>query len=338
MSYTIDVYRGQVKASKNFINFATYVTLFPQLIAGPIIKYKDVVQQLHQRNFSWSKMTDGIQRFILGLGKKMLIANNCAFLADGIFGIPNEDLSSPLAWLGVIAYSLQIYYDFSGYSDMAIGLGKMFGFDFLENFDFPFTAQSIREFWQRWHMSLSSWFKEYVYFSLGGNRLGTKRTYLNLLVVFFITGLWHGANWTFITWGLLHGLFIILERATLQKYLDKQPTLSHFYMIFVLLITWPFFRQNSLTEALVYFKKMFAFDFTATPEFLDYYLTKEVGIFMLLGILFSTRILPYLKKRFFLKKTPRYYAFKYTVLVFIFISSCIYIAIDAYDPFIYFRF
>lgn len=338
MSYTIDVYRGKVTATRNFIDFATYVTLFPQLIAGPIIKYKDVATQLTARKTSTYLFSEGIKRFIIGLAKKMLIANQCAFLADGIFNMPETALTTPLAWLGVIAYSLQIYYDFSGYSDMAIGLGKLFGFNFLENFNFPYIARSIREFWQRWHISLSNWFKEYVYFSLGGNRGSNLMTYRNLIIVFFITGLWHGASWTFIVWGMLHGLFIIIERIGLKKWLIRNKLFAHCYTIFALLITWPFFRCNSIAEAFFYFKKMFAFDFRATEDFYNYYLTTEVLFFMILGILFSTRLIPILKDRLGTQKRLYTHVLKSCILLVLFIISCMYIAIDAYDPFIYFRF
>lgn len=209
MSYTIDVYRGEVEANSNIIDFATYVTLFPQLIAGPIVRYKSIKDQLSSRKVTTSLMSEGIERFVIGLTKKMLIANNCALLADNIFNLHGDDLSAGLAWLGVIAYSFQIYFDFSGYSDMAIGLGKLFGFNFPENFNYPYTARSIREFWKRWHMTLSSWFRDYLYIPLGGNQHGPTRTYINLFIVFLITGLWHGANWTFIIWGLFHGLNVL---------------------------------------------------------------------------------------------------------------------------------
>lgn len=338
MSYTIDVYKGNVKATKNFINFATYVTLFPQLIAGPIIKYKDVAEQLVSRTASPRKIGSGIRRFVLGLAKKMLIANQCAFLADGIFSMPESELTTPLAWLGVVAYSLQIYYDFSGYSDMAIGLGRMFGFDFMENFNFPFISKSIREFWQRWHISLSNWFKEYVYFSLGGNRLGEKRTYLNLLVVFFVTGIWHGASWTFIVWGMLHGLFIILERLRLNSVLSKSNFLGHFYLISVLLITWPFFRCESISEAWHYLMTMFSFNFKDTPSFYAYYMTTEVIIGLFTGILFATKIAPYILATWFKNRNLKFELISYMATILLFILSSFYIAIDAYDPFIYFRF
>ena len=338
MSYTIDVYRGNVKATKNFINFATYVTLFPQLIAGPIIKYKDVAEQLVSRTTNAKQVSSGIRRFILGLAKKMLIANQCAFLSDGIFDIPESELTTPLAWLGVVAYSLQIYYDFSGYSDMAIGLGRMFGFSFLENFNFPFISKSIREFWQRWHISLSNWFKEYVYFSLGGNRLGKNRTYINLLIVFFVTGLWHGASWTFIVWGMLHGFFIILERLKLNTWLKKSKVVGHFYMIFALLITWPFFRCTTISEAWSYLVTMFSFNFNNTPYFYSYYFNIEVILALLFGIVFSTKIAPNLIDRVFPKRNMKFEILSFSAAIALFILSSFYIAIDAYDPFIYFRF
>ena len=338
LSYTIDVYRGKVNATKSLINFATYVTLFPQLIAGPIIKYKDVANALTHRNVTLAMFAEGVKRFIIGLAKKMLIANQCAFLADGIFNMPDSHLTTPLAWLGVVAYSLQIYYDFSGYSDMAIGLGKLFGFHFLENFNFPYIAKSIREFWQRWHISLSNWFKEYVYVSLGGNRKGNILTYRNLIIVFLITGFWHGASWTFIIWGLLHGCFIILERIGFQKFLNKNRLLAHGYTIIALLITWPFFRCDTLHEAWFYVQKMLQMDFRTSTDFYGYYATKEVLFFLTLGLVCSTKVIPYLQQKTQLNSHPLLRITKPIVLLAIFMLSCMYIAIDAYDPFIYFRF
>ncbi|NQY04857.1 MAG: MBOAT family protein [Flavobacteriaceae bacterium] len=339
MSYTIDVYKGNVKATKNLINFGTYVALFPQLIAGPIVKYKDVEIQLINRKVDFAKFAEGIERFIIGLAKKMLIANHAAFLVDGIFGMPSEQLSTQLAWLGLVAYSIQLYFDFSGYSDMAIGLGKMFGFDFLENFNFPYISKSIREFWKRWHISLTNWFKEYVYFSLGGSRISVKRTYINLAILFFITGLWHGADWTFILWGMLHGFFIIIERLGLEKWLKKSAVLGHTYMILALFLTWPFVRCNNIGEAWLYFKKMFAFDFFDTSQFNDFYITSEVIAALLIGILFSTRVLLILQEKLVSHREKwGYLTIKYSLLILLFIISCVYISIDSYDPFIYFRF
>ncbi|MCF6350162.1 MAG: MBOAT family protein [Flavobacteriaceae bacterium] len=337
MSYTIDVYRGNVKANRNFINFATYVTLFPQLIAGPIVRYKDIQKQLINRNQNIKQFSEGVERFIIGLVKKMLIANNLAFVADGIFDTPTDLISSPIAWIGVIAYAFQIYYDFSGYSDMAIGLGKMFGFDFLENFNYPYISKSIKEFWRRWHISLSTWFRDYLYISLGGNRKGKIRTYINLITVFFITGLWHGANYNFIIWGLLHGLFLIIERLGFDKVLLKLgKPISHIYTLLVVLITWVFFKTETLTDALNYILQMFNFSMPKDINLITYYMTKEVFLAFILAIVFSFPIYPYFENK--IANKTFYLYLKPISLIVLFIISILYIAVDSYNPFIYFRF
>ncbi|MBR9845053.1 MAG: MBOAT family protein [Algicola sp.] len=339
MSYTIDVYRGHVKADRNFINFATYVTLFPQLIAGPIVRYKEIEIELKNRKTTLPLFTKGVERFIIGLAKKMIIANNCAYLADGIFNMPNSEMSWALAWFGILAYSFQIYFDFSGYSDMAIGLGKMLGFNFPENFNFPYISKSIREFWRRWHMTLSFWFRDYLYISLGGNRLSKTRTYFNLFLVFFLTGLWHGANWTFIIWGLIHGSFIILERTGFSKILDKLPKfVSHLYLLLVIAFSWVFFRSETVNDALLYLKSMFAFDVKTNIDFLLFYLSNEMLIVLVLAILLSTPIHKKLIAIPFKNNPKLHVAFKYSCLTFLFLICCIYISIDSYNPFIYFRF
>ena len=245
LSYVVDVYRRDVAAQRNLLDFALYKTLFPQLIAGPIVRYRDVAAELTQRHVALDAFAEGIRRFIFGLAKKMLLANPLAVAADGIFGTPAADLTPGLAWLGIVCYSFQIYFDFSGYSDMAIGLGRMFGFAFPENFDYPYVARSVTEFWRRWHMSLSSWFRDYLYIPLGGNRRGRVRTYLNLVIVFFLCGLWHGASWNFIAWGLLHGSFLVLERMGLGRLLERLwAPLRHVYMLLVVAVTWVFFRAH----------------------------------------------------------------------------------------------
>ncbi len=336
MSYTIDVYRGNVKANSNLINFATYVTLFPQLIAGPIVRYKDIHRQLIDRKQNTKQFSEGVERFIIGLAKKMIIANNLAYVADSIIDIPNSDLHSSAAWIGILAYSFQIYYDFSGYSDMAIGLGKMFGFEFLENFNYPYIAKSIRDFWRRWHISLSTWFRDYLYISLGGNRKGNKRTYINLIIVFFITGLWHGASWNFIVWGLFHGFFLIIERLGFAKILAKTPKIiSHIYTLFIVVIAWVFFRLETLTDALNYIKSMFSFNKHPKVDFLSHYLTKEVIMAFVLAILFSFPIYKTITNKL---NNNVYLSIKTLFLLLLFVLSTMYIAIDSYNPFIYFRF
>lgn len=344
MSYTIDVYRGHVKANKNFINFATYVTLFPQLIAGPIVRYSHVESELKSRKTSLPLFAEGVERFIIGLAKKMIIANNCAFLVDGIFNLPTSESSALIAWLGVIAYSFQIYFDFSGYSDMAIGLGKMFGFNFPENFNYPYISKSIQEFWRRWHMTLSSWFKDYLYISLGGNRKGNIRTYINLFIVFFITGLWHGASWTFVIWGICHGLFIVIEKLGFNKILNKLGKgFSLFYAFFAVNITWPIFRSDTITQAYNYIITMFNFSAKTNFNYLNIYLSKEVIFILIIALIFS---LPLHKKIKNYTSTLNPDSYKYkgakilrvaSLFCLLFISYT-YIATDSYNPFIYFRF
>jgi len=339
MSYTIDVYRGNIKATGNFTTFATYVTLFPQLIAGPIVRYTEIEKELKYRSQSLSQFSSGVKRFIIGLAKKVIIANNCAILADAIFEMPVNEMSATIAWIGAIIYGLQIYFDFSGYSDMAIGLGKMFGFNIPENFNYPYIATSIREFWRRWHMTLSRWFKDYLYISLGGNRLGSIRTYINLFVVFFITGLWHGASWTFIAWGLFHGVFIILEKIGLQNILQKLPKLvSHIYLLIVVSISWVLFRSLNITDALYYIKAMFSFNKTTNLEFLSYYYSIELVLVTFVAILLSQPFFKIYILNSALFKSKHITYIKTVSLLLLFILCCVYISVEAYNPFIYFRF
>jgi alginate O-acetyltransferase complex protein AlgI len=236
ISYIVDVYKKEFKAQSNIYNLALYISLFPQLIAGPIVRYHDVAKQITGREHSLELFANGAARFIIGLSKKMLIANPLGEVADNIFILSGNDLTMPLAWIGVVAYSLQIYFDFSGYSDMAIGLGRMFGFKFLENFNYPYISKSLREFWRRWHISLSTWFRDYIYIPLGGNRVSTVRVYMNLFIVFLLTGVWHGASWNFVAWGLFHGIFLAAEHAGFSKILSKiWRALQHLYLIFIVL-------------------------------------------------------------------------------------------------------
>ncbi len=263
LSYVIDVYRREAPAQKNPLHIALYVALFPQLIAGPIVRYRDVAEQIVHRAVTRADCAYGVRRFVLGLGKKMLIANVCAEAADGVFGsaglpgIPGAELTPALAWLALVAYTLQIYFDFSAYSDMAIGLGHLFGFRFLENFDYPYVARSITEFWRRWHISLSTWFRDYLYIPLGGNRHGRARTYANLLLVFALCGLWHGANQTFLVWGLFHGAFLVFERAGLGAWLARRAgVLRHAYTLLVVMLGWVFFRSESLAHAWAFLRAL----------------------------------------------------------------------------------
>lgn len=257
LSYVIDIYRREAEAQRNPVDFALYISLFPQLVAGPIIRYHDIHTQLTRRRTRFDFVVSGVERFVTGFGKKMLLANPLGEVADTIFALPPDELSAPVAWLGIACYTLQIYLDFSAYSDMAIGLARIFGFDFLENFNYPYTARSMQEFWRRWHISLSNWFRDYLYIPLGGNRVAEWRVWLNLIVVFLACGLWHGANWTFVVWGALHGLFLALERAGLDRVLARLPVpLRHAYVLVVVMVAWVFFRADDIHAAFAYLAAM----------------------------------------------------------------------------------
>lgn len=349
MSYVIDIYRNETYARKNPIDIALYISLFPQLIAGPIIRFHDVAKQIVSRRMDIEKFSVGIQRFILGLGKKVIIANTTAQIVDKIFVLPTSRLNGAVSWLGIVLYALQIYFDFSGYSDMAIGLGKMFGFDFKENFNYPYISQSMKEFWRRWHISLSTWFRDYLYIPLGGSRKGNFFTYRNLLLVFFFTGLWHGASWNFIIWGLYHGFFLIIERLGFDRLLEKvwRP-IRHMYALFFTLVGWVFFRAESLTHAVHYIKSMIGlgggnYDY-AYPML---YLNKEVIFVILAGLVFSTPLMPWIISRYNeVKKNSRFAPLISTGgrslsligLLLILIISASALAAGTYNPFIYFRF
>ncbi|MDU4144538.1 MAG: MBOAT family O-acyltransferase, partial [Clostridium sp.] len=259
MSYSIDVYRGKIVLEKNIINFAAFVTLFPQLIAGPIVKYTDINKEISRRVITKDNVEVGIEKFILGLGRKVLIANNIGMLWTEVEGIGFENISTPLAWLGIISFGLQIYFDFSGYSLMAIGLGKMLGFNFPENFNYPYISRSISEFWRRWHITLGSWFKEYVYIPLGGNRKGKVRVTFNLFIVWALTGLWHGASYNFLLWGLFFFLLISIEKLGLINFLNKHRVFSHIYTIVLLLIGWTLFAITDFNGICEYLSKLFLY-------------------------------------------------------------------------------
>lgn len=264
LSYVVDVYCGKVEAEKNYWDVLLYISFFPQLIAGPIIKFRDIGEQIRERHHDLNKCVLGVRRFVCGLCKKILIANTMGLAADQVFSAPITEVHAVGAWIGAVAYMMQIYYDFSGYSDMAIGLGSIFGFQIKENFMYPYGAVSVKEFWRRWHMSLSGWFKEYLYIPLGGNRKGRVRTAVNKVVVFFFTGLWHGANWTFVVWGLYHGAFLFLEEFV--PAIRKLPrVLGHIYSVIVVCVGFVIFRADTLTQGLLMIQKMFT-DFTTSPE------------------------------------------------------------------------
>lgn len=321
MSYTIDIYRGDAKAQKNIINFGTYVTLFPQLIAGPIVKYKDVATQLISR--TTTDFAGGIELFVIGLCKKVLLANNIGMLWDTINVSANISVMS--AWLGAIAFAFQIYFDFSGYSDMARGLGRMFGFEFLKNFDYPYISRSITEFWRRWHISLGTWFKEYVYIPLGGNRCSTFKNFRNIFIVWLLTGFWHGAEWNFIAWGLFFATLLMIEKAFLLKILDKLPSvISRIYTLFFVLISWAIFAN---VDFIPYLRVMFG-DGTFIDNNFLYYLSNN---FLILIILIAS-------------STPLFSKIKIAKpikLIFIFIGLILctaYLTSASYNPFLYFRF
>ncbi|WP_235689742.1 MBOAT family O-acyltransferase [Fulvivirga lutea] len=340
LSYIIDVYRNQVNPQKSILDLALYISLFPQLIAGPIVRYHDINDQLKQRSLTLKKFESGVQRFIIGFVKKLLIADNMAYIADTIFNYNDSELDTPLAWIGIIAYTFQIYFDFSGYSDMAIGLGRMFGFEFLENFNYPYIAKSVKEFWRRWHISLSTWFRDYLYIPLGGNRKGSTRTIVNLIIVFLLTGLWHGAKWNFIIWGVYHGFFLVIERIIKPKNTPK--ILSHFYLLMVVIVGWVFFRAENLAHAIAYLEKMFvpstSLDF---PNNVKYLINKEVVIISSLAVILSTPVKNMLVNMIQMKAGKWGSVLKtsyYSLLIALFLISISYMVADTYSPFIYFRF
>ena len=334
MSYVIDVYRGKCAAQKNLVSLALYISLFPQLIAGPIVRYVDIEKQIRERKSTLDGVYHGFLRFGLGFAKKVLIADQLAPLVDTVFA--GQNASVPLYWIGAVAYALQIYYDFSGYSDMAIGLGKIFGFEFAENFNYPYIAASIREFWRRWHISLSTWFRDYLYFPLGGSRKGKKRTYFNLLVVFLATGLWHGASFNFVIWGLYYGAFLILERIGLGKLLEKGPEwIGHIYTILIVVVGWVFFRAEDLPGAVAYLESMF------TPggndmAVMNYVMDLQYWFCIGAGIIFST---PVLRKLLQPDHSGPVRRFVYPVCVLLlFVTAICYMVGSGYSPFLYFRF
>ena len=340
MSYVIDVYRGNGEVQKNPFYVALYIAFFPQLIAGPIVRYETIAKQIRHRRESVDKFAVGVCRFISGLGKKVLLSNNFAIVADRIFdSYQNGGCPVTLAWLGSIAYTLQILFDFSGYSDMAIGLGLMFGFKFEENFNYPYISKSIQEFWRRWHISLSTWFKEYVYIPLGGNRKGRMRTYVNLFIVFLLTGFWHGASLTFIFWGLFHGFFMIVERLGFGKVLEKNPLtfLNHIYTWIVVVCGWVLFRMDGMKRGLAFLKAMFLYqkgEYNITACLNAEVVLVLLAGFLLCGVLQS--LIPKLKAALFAKEDIS--VIQMGCLFAIVFLCIISLSADSYNPFIYFRF
>lgn len=330
ISYIVDVYFKKAKPMKNIVDTALYISFFPQLIAGPIVRYHDIAAQIVKRAITANDFVYGIQRFIQGLGKKVLIANVLALTADRLFDKPVNELTFGTAWLAIICYSLQLYFDFSGYSDMAIGLARMFGFTFPENFNYPYISQSITEFWRRWHISLSQWFRDYLYIPLGGSRKGLARTCLNLLIVFALCGLWHGANWTFILWGIYYGLILVIEKLGLLRILEALPRfIRHIYALVIIIIGWVLFRSYDLAHALSYIAKMVNIK-SASTILLDIepYVNNHMLLVLIAAVLFS---MPAVKQK-------KFSIFSYALLFIFFVASIMSIAANTYNPFIYFRF
>lgn len=341
MSYTIDVARGRAPKLNNLIDFAVYVTLFPQLIAGPIVRYSEVAEQITDRRTTLSDFAEGTVRFVHGLGKKVIVADAVGAIAEAAFEVPQGQITSGTAWVGVFAYSMQIYFDFSGYSDMAIGLGRMFGFKFPENFDRPYSAVSITDFWRRWHMTLSNWFRDFVYIPMGGSRTSSARMYTNLGLVFLVCGLWHGANWTFVVWGIYHGILLILERRTNQRSLGSvthEPA-RRALTFFLVLMGWVLFRADSLAHAANFFRAMFVFDFQGVAPDVAVALTTKNAIVLTLSALVLVLPRSFSGSSLVTTGTGPVSAFARAILLLI---VPFYIAIlvtsGSFSPFLYFQF
>lgn len=351
ISYIIDVYRGIVVVNKSFVGFACYIAMFPQLVAGPIVRYTDIVGHLKLRVVSVEKFASGVERFAFGLAKKVLVANHVAIFADKVFGLEPENLTTSLAWLGILCYAIQIYYDFSGYSDMAIGMGRMFGFDFKENFLFPYAAISMQDFWRRWHISLSTWFRDYLYIPLGGSRKGTLRTYLNLCLVFVLCGLWHGAAVNFVLWGMYHGAFLIFERMTKLNF-KKYSLLGRVYTIIAILFGWLLFRAESFEQIMYFAKAMLGMNASLVLSSVPYawlWFSFDVKLALLAGMLFSQPIYNFMQKaiiRWMASSSTIVSRIGLTVgqygrvlIALVLLMACLpYLINDSYNPFIYFRF
>ena len=350
LSYVIDIYRRKRGAARDPRDTALYIFFFPQLVAGPILRWNAIAPQLENRVFRSEVFAEGVRRFVGGLAKKMIIANAVALPADQIFALSADELSIGTAWFGILCYSIQIYFDFSGYSDMAVGLGKMFGFEFIENFNFPYTAQSIRDFWRRWHISLSTWFRDYVYIPLGGNRVTENRNRLNLVAVFFLCGLWHGASWTFVAWGFYHGFFLVLERTRLGAALDKWPRpLRHGYAVFAVMMGWVLFRANTFPEATNYFSALFGLAHPLHAQPLQRYLGNEAIFALAVGALFAMPLWQAIKSaggkiggKIPERSRAIYFGtgqiLEIALVMVLLVISAAWLAGGTYNPFIYFRF
>lgn len=339
ISYVVDVYRGKVKAQKSFLKLATYVSLFPQLIAGPIVRYETIEKELDSRTSNFENFAYGVRRFVIGLGKKVLIANMLGELCD-VFSTTNEK-SILFYWIFAISYSLQIYFDFSAYSDMAIGLGRMFGFHFLENFNYPYISKSITEFWRRWHMSLSSWFRDYVYIPLGGNRKGTIILVRNIFIVWVLTGIWHGANWTFVIWGLIFGIMLIIEKLFLTKHLEKMPSiLQRIYVLFTVMISFIIFNANSIGEAWNNIIGLFGANGESLINASTVYYLKSYLVVLVIAIIGSTPLLKNIIEKLKTKTNANKIInlLEPIAMASILIIVTAYLVDNSYNPFLYFRF
>ena len=335
MSYPIDLYRGETSAQHSFVKFGTYVTMFPQLIAGPIVRYTDIAKQLDDRRVSSKKLQSGIRRFLIGLCKKVLLANAVGAVYQNITALPDSQMSTATAWIGILCFTFQIYFDFSGYSDMAIGLGSLLGFDFLENFNYPYVATSVTEFWRRWHISLSSWFRDYVYIPLGGNRKGLPRQILNLLIVWILTGFWHGASWNFVLWGLFYGAVLIVEKLFLLKGLNRLPKwIGRIYTMFIVMIAWVLFAFTDLTQAAHYLSMMFNSTGTFANSMTWFYL-RDNAMLLIICVIAATPIAK-TKLNIMNKKIGKILEPLLVIAAFVLCTASI--VSSSYNPFLYFRF
>lgn len=339
LSYIVDVYMKKVNVQKNFINFSLYITMFPQLVAGPIVQYSDINKQLENRNENIDKFGEGVERFIEGLGKKVLLANNIGMVWTSISSMNIANISVISSWIGIAAYTFQIYFDFSGYSDMAIGLGKMFGFNFIENFNYPYISKSVTEFWRRWHISLGSWFRNYIYIPLGGNRIGISKQCRNIFIVWILTGLWHGASWNFIAWGLYYGFFVLIEKIFMKNLLEKLPVaIRRIYTMIIVMVGWVLFSMNTLDESIQYIKVMFGI---SSNKFIDgtsvYYIYTNILIFIIL-ILCSTPIIKKIFNRIKERYNSKGLIIALLIQIIILLLSVAYLVNATYNPFLYFRF
>lgn len=328
MSYIIDLYKGKIKVEKSPVILGTYLSMFPQLIAGPIVVYSDVSEKLHERKITLNDIEEGIGIFILGLGSKVIIANNVGMLWDDVAAIGYSNIGAGTAWLSVLAFSLQIYFDFNGYSLMAIGLGKMLGFEFPKNFNFPYISRSLTEFWRRWHITLSTWFREYVYIPLGGNRKGRIRIYVNLFVVWFLTGFWHGAGWNFIFWGLFFFVMLSIEKSGLKKFLDNHNVFSHIYSVILIGLSWMIFAITDIKKLGGFFTRLVAFG----DDTIALYYLRNYAIILIIGCILSTPLL----KKIYMKNKNKLIGIILHLLILV--VSVAYLTDATYNPFLYFRF